>query len=85
MQPSMLLLDEPMAGMGKTERNLVVDILRDLKGEVTILLVEHDMDVVFALADTISVMVKGRRIATGRPETIRANPEVRAAYLGDGA
>jgi branched-chain amino acid transport system ATP-binding protein len=85
MQPSMLLLDEPMAGMGRSERNLVVDILRGLRGKVTILLVEHDMDVVFALADTISVMVKGQRIAAGTPEEIRANPQVRAAYLGDGA
>jgi branched-chain amino acid transport system ATP-binding protein len=85
MQPAMLLLDEPMAGMGRSERNVVVDILRGLKSEITILLVEHDMDVVFALADTISVMVKGRRIATGSPESIRANAEVRAAYLGDGA
>lgn len=83
MAPKILLLDEPMAGMGRSERNVVVDILGGLKGEITILLVEHDMDVVFTLADIISVMDKGRVIATGDVDSIRANSDVRSAYLGD--
>jgi branched-chain amino acid transport system ATP-binding protein len=81
--PKMLLLDEPMAGMAPDESQRVVDLLRRLKGKITILLVEHDMDAVFALADRITVMVDGRIIATGRPAEIRANEEVRRAYLGD--
>lgn len=81
--PTMLLLDEPMAGMGRTEREAMVTTLGALKGKVTILLVEHDMDVVFALADIITVMVKGQPIATGDPATIRADAAVRTAYLGD--
>jgi branched-chain amino acid transport system ATP-binding protein len=80
--PKMLLLDEPMAGMGPEESRRMVELLRRLKGKVTILLVEHDMDAVFALADRITVMVYGRVIATGRPEDIRADAEVRRAYLG---
>jgi branched-chain amino acid transport system ATP-binding protein len=79
----MLLLDEPMAGMGLEESARMVAILRELKRDLTILLIEHDMEVVFALADRISVLVYGRVIATGTPETIRANAEVREAYLGD--
>jgi len=82
-EPKMLLLDEPMAGMGPEETNRMVDILQSLKGAQTILLVEHDMDAVFALADTISVLVYGRALATGSAEDIRANPEVRIAYLGE--
>ena len=82
-EPRMLLLDEPMAGMGRAEREEIVRMLVGLKGDTTILLVEHDMDVVFALADTISVMVKGRSIASGSPSEIRANADVQAAYLGD--
>jgi branched-chain amino acid transport system ATP-binding protein len=81
--PRMLLLDEPMAGMGLEESARMVAILRELKRDLTILLIEHDMEVVFALADRISVLVYGRVIATGTPETIRANAEVREAYLGD--
>jgi len=81
--PRMLLLDEPMAGMGREESERMIALLRGLKGSETILLVEHDMDVVFALADRITVLVYGRAIATGTPAAIRANPEVRAAYLGD--
>ena len=81
--PRMLLLDEPMAGMGPEESQHVATLLRRLKGKLTILLVEHDMDVVFALADRITVMVYGRIIATGSPAEIRANAEVRRAYLGD--
>ncbi|MBL8834520.1 MAG: ABC transporter ATP-binding protein [Rhodospirillales bacterium] len=83
-RPSLLLLDEPMAGMGKDESERMTRLLARLKGEETILLVEHDMDVVFALADRITVLVYGRVIASDVPEAIRANPEVRAAYLGEG-
>ena len=82
-QPRLLLLDEPMAGMGAEESARMVDLLRSLKGQRTLLLVEHDMDAVFALADRITVLVYGRAIATGTPEAIRANAEVRQAYLGD--
>ncbi len=81
--PSLLLLDEPMAGMGVEESAAMVKILQSLKGEKTILLVEHDMDAVFALADRISVLVYGRIIATGKPEDIRKNADVRSAYLGE--
>ena len=81
--PKLLLLDEPMAGMGPEESAAMVDLLRNLKGGVTMLLVEHDMDAVFALADRITVLVYGRAIATGTPEAIRENPEVRVAYLGE--
>jgi branched-chain amino acid transport system ATP-binding protein len=81
--PRLLLLDEPMAGMGGEESARMVDILRAFKGSHTILLIEHDMDAVFALADRISVLVYGRCIATGNPEAIRANEEVRQAYLGE--
>jgi branched-chain amino acid transport system ATP-binding protein len=78
----MLLLDEPMAGMGPEESARMVDFLKTLKGSVSILMVEHDMDAVFALADRISVLVYGSVIVTGLPEEIRNNPEVKAAYLG---
>jgi branched-chain amino acid transport system ATP-binding protein len=84
-RPRLLLLDEPMAGMGPDESQRMIDLLRTLKGAQTILLVEHDMDAVFALADRISVMVYGRIIASGAPEEIRANAEVREAYLGEDA
>ncbi len=82
-EPSLLLLDEPMAGMGTEESNLMVEILQKLRGDKTILLIEHDMDAVFALADRISVLVYGRIIATGNKEQIQSNAEVRAAYLGE--
>lgn len=81
--PSMLLLDEPMAGMGQSESLRMMELLRPLKGDVTMLLVEHDMDVVFALADMISVLVKGQVLITGTPAEIKNHPEVRRAYLGD--
>ena len=81
--PSFLLLDEPMAGMGPEESQGLVEFLSALKGRYTMLLVEHDMDAVFALADRITVLVYGRVIATGTPGEIRNDPEVRAAYLGD--
>jgi branched-chain amino acid transport system ATP-binding protein len=82
-RPRLLLLDEPVAGMGIDESQRMVRLLRTLRRQHTIVLVEHDMDAVFALADRISVMVYGRVIASGAPETIRANPEVRRAYLGE--
>ena len=82
-RPRMLLLDEPMAGMGPEESTRLVETLRQLKGGITILLVEHDMDAVFALADRISVLVYGRIIASGEPAAIRADTTVREAYLGE--
>ncbi len=82
-RPRLLLLDEPVAGMGADESQRMVQFLRGLKGRQTIVLVEHDMDAVFTLADRISVLVYGRIIATGTPEAIRLNREVRAAYLGE--
>ena len=81
--PRMLLLDEPMAGMGPEESLRIVALLRELKGELTILLVEHDMEAVFALADRITVLVYGRVIASDTPAAVRANAEVRQAYLGE--
>jgi branched-chain amino acid transport system ATP-binding protein len=82
-KPRMLLLDEPMAGMGPDESARMVQILRDLKRELTILLIEHDMEAVFALADRITVLVYGRIIASDLPDAIRANAQVRQAYLGE--
>jgi branched-chain amino acid transport system ATP-binding protein len=82
-EPKMLLLDEPMAGMGPEESKAMVEILQGLKRKLTILLVEHDMDVVFSLADKITVLVYGQGIATDTPEAIRQNLEVRTAYLGE--
>ena len=81
--PSMLLLDEPMAGMGAEESARMIEILQTFRKDHTILLIEHDMDAVFALADRITVLVYGKAIATGAPEAIRGNDEVRAAYLGE--
>ncbi len=83
-EPRLLLLDEPMAGLGPEEVARMVEILRGLKGSVAILLIEHDMEAVFALADRLTVMVDGRIIASGRPEVIRADSAVQQAYLGDG-
>src|SRR5207237_9515705 len=83
-RPRLLLLDEPVAGMGADESQRMVRLLRELRGRHTIVLVEHDMDVVWALADRIAVMVYGRVIACGTPEAVRANAEVRRAYLGEG-
>ncbi len=82
-KPRLLLLDEPMAGMSHHESESVVALLSKLKGQYAILLVEHDMDAVFALADRITVLVYGRPIATGTPDEIRNNAAVRDAYLGD--
>ena len=81
--PRLLLLDEPMAGMGTDESQRMIALLSRLKQTKTIILIEHDMDAVFRLADRISVLVYGRVIATGAPEAIRANDEVRKAYLGE--
>lgn len=82
-EPALLLLDEPMAGMGTEESARMVELLQELKGKVAILLVEHDMDAVFALADRITVLVRGRAIATGTPQQIRDDEQVRQAYLGE--
>ena len=82
-RPQLLLLDEPMAGLGITESARMVKLLQELRREVTIVLVEHDMDAVFALADRITVLVYGRVIASGVPAAIRQNEEVRRAYLGE--
>jgi len=82
-RPRLMLLDEPVAGMGTDESQRMVRFLGTLKGRRTMILVEHDMDAVFTLADRISVLVYGRIIASGTPEEIRANPEVRSAYLGE--
>ncbi len=84
-EPSVLLLDEPMAGMSAAESAGVIALLQSLKGRYTIVLVEHDMNAVFALADRISVLVYGKIIATGSAEQIRNHPDVRRAYLGDDA
>ncbi|HLS87866.1 MAG TPA: ABC transporter ATP-binding protein [Burkholderiales bacterium] len=84
-RPRLMLLDEPMAGMGIEESQRMIEFLSALKRRHTMVLVEHDMDAVFRLADRISVLVYGRIIATGTPEEIRANQEVRAAYLGEEA
>jgi branched-chain amino acid transport system ATP-binding protein len=81
--PQVLLLDEPMAGLGITESARMVKLLQELRREVTIVLVEHDMDAVFALADRITVLVYGRVIASGVPAAIRQNEEVKRAYLGE--
>ena len=82
-EPKLLLLDEPMAGMSHQESGKVVELLAGLKGRFTILLIEHDMDAVFALADRISVLVNGRVVASDTPAAIRVNEQVRIAYLGD--
>lgn len=81
--PRLLLLDEPMAGMGAEESQRMVELLRGLKRQCGMLLIEHDMDAVFALADRITVLVYGRVLASGAPDEIRAHPDVRQAYLGE--
>ena len=83
--PKLLLLDEPMAGAGPEETRRLVETLRHLKRRYTIVLVEHDMHAVFALADRVSVLVEGRILATGTPDAVRNDAAVRAAYLGDAA
>ncbi|MFD1509648.1 ABC transporter ATP-binding protein [Lacimonas salitolerans] len=81
-QPRLLLLDEPMAGLGHVESQQMIETLKALRGELSILLVEHDMDAVFALADRISVLVYGQIIMTGTADQVRGDPRVREAYLG---
>ena len=83
-EPKLLLLDEPLAGLGPGDSERMVGLLRSMRGRYAMLLVEHDMEAVFTLADRISVLVAGRIIASGTAAEIRANPEVRAAYLGEG-
>ena len=82
-EADLMLLDEPMAGLGGDESQAMVDLLAGLKGKHTVVLIEHDMDAVFALADRISVLVYGHIIATGTPQDIRGNAQVAAAYLGE--
>jgi branched-chain amino acid transport system ATP-binding protein len=82
-RPKLVLLDEPMAGMGPEESQRMIALIERVREQVTVLLVEHDMDAVFRLADRISVLVNGRIVASGAPREIRANAEVRRAYLGD--
>jgi branched-chain amino acid transport system ATP-binding protein len=84
-RPRLLLLDEPLAGMGLDESQRMIELIAALKSRMAILLVEHDMDAVFRLAERISVMVSGRVIASGTPDEIRDNAEVRRAYLGEAA
>jgi branched-chain amino acid transport system ATP-binding protein len=82
-QPKLLLLDEPMAGTGHEETERLIEVLRRLKGRFAMLLVEHDMTAVFALADRISVLIYGKILASGAPDAVRADPQVVAAYLGE--
>ena len=82
-KPRLLLLDEPMAGMGPEESDHMATLIATLKGEQTVLLVEHDMDIVFRLADRVSVLVDGRVIVSDTPDVVRGHPDVRRAYLGD--
>jgi branched-chain amino acid transport system ATP-binding protein len=82
-RPRLLLLDEPLAGMGPEESEHMTRLIETLKGEQTVLLVEHDMEAVFRLADRVAVLVAGRIVASGSPDAVRADPEVRRAYLGD--
>lgn len=82
-EPTVLLLDEPLAGMGQAEAERMVELLLKLKKDHAVMLVEHDMDAVFTLADQLTVMVNGQVIASGTPAAVRADPQVQAAYLGD--
>ena len=82
-RPQLVLLDEPMAGMGPQESARMISLIEKVRAQVAVLLVEHDMDAVFRLANRISVLVNGRVIATGAPQAIRADPAVRKAYLGE--
>ncbi|MGI9500504.1 MAG: ABC transporter ATP-binding protein [Geminicoccaceae bacterium] len=82
-RPRLLLLDEPLAGTGREESERLTDLILGLKRKLAVMMIEHDMDAVFALADRVSVLVYGRIIKTGTPAEVRADPEVRAAYLGD--
>ena len=84
-RPALVLLDEPMAGMGPEESRRMIALVERVRERVAVLLVEHDMDAVFRLADRVSVLVSGRVIASGTPDAIRAHPEVKKAYLGESA
>ena len=84
-EPKLLLLDEPLAGMGREDSAVIVELLAGLRGRHTMLLIEHDMDAVFSLADRITVLVYGRGVATGTPDAIRRDPDVQRAYLGEEA
>ena len=81
--PTIVLLDEPLAGMGQAEAAGMIALIRSLKAGRAVLIVEHDMDAVFALADRLTVMADGRVIASGAPEEVRRDPAVRTAYLGE--
>ena len=81
--PRLLLLDEPMAGLGRVESAMLIDILAELRRSIPMLLVEHDMDAIFRLADTVTVLVNGQMVASGSPAEVRNDPAARAAYLGD--
>ena len=82
-RPQLVLLDEPMAGMGPPESRAMIELIQRIRSRVTVLLVEHDMDAVFRLADRITVLVNGRVVASGAPAAIRVDPAVRQAYLGE--
>ena len=82
VEPRVLLLDEPMAGLGIAEARRMIDFIAGLKGHFSILLVEHDMEAVFTLADRVFVLASGARVADGPPEVVRADPHVQLAYLG---
>jgi branched-chain amino acid transport system ATP-binding protein len=82
-KPRLLMLDEPLAGLGPAEAKDIVRLLSRLKGQIAILLIEHDMEAVFGLADRITVLTYGRRLAVGVPNDIRCNADVRTAYLGE--
>ncbi len=82
-EPQVLLLDEPLAGMGVAEAESMVELLQRIQPAHAIMLVEHDMDAVFALADQLTVMVNGEVIAQGLPADVRGNAAVQAAYLGE--
>jgi len=83
LEPRAILFDEPMAGVGREESRRLVDLIGRLKGRYAMLLVEHDMEAVFSLADRVSVLVYGRIIASGAPDAVRTDPEVKAAYIGE--
>ena len=83
LEPEVLLLDEPLAGLGGNESQAVIDLIRRLALDHGIVLIEHDMDAVFAIADRLTVMVNGEMLESGTPEMIRASKNVRQAYLGD--
>ena len=84
-RPRLVLLDEPMAGMGPEESARIEQLIGQMRQRSTVVLIEHDVDAVFRLADRVSVLVGGRIIASGDPDAVRRDPEVMAAYLGDGA